>query len=135
MAKWLVAQGVDAVIGSHPHVVQDSARIDGKPVFYSIGNAVSNMSAANTQLELAVKLRFVRTESGDTGLLDPEVTYLWCSLPGRFRENYATIAVEDQIGRRSEWKSPYDHDKMMETYRRVREVTGVRDNIENKIAR
>ena len=135
MAKWLVAQGVDAVIGSHPHVVQDSARIDGKPVFYSIGNAVSNMSAANTQLELAVKLRFVRTENGDTGLLDPEVTYLWCSLPGRFRENYATIAVEDQIGRRAEWKSPYDHDKMMETYRRVREVTGVRDNIENKIAR
>lgn len=35
--EWIRA-GADAVVGHHPHVVQDIARIDGAPVFYSLGN-------------------------------------------------------------------------------------------------
>lgn len=128
LARWLVGQGVDAVIGGHPHVVQDSSWIEGRPVFYSVGNAVSNMSAANTQLELAVKLVFIRDEKGDTHMEQPDVTYLWCSLPGRLRENYTTVAVKDYIGKRSIWKNGHDYDKMINTYTHVRSVTGVLDN-------
>jgi len=36
---WFVA-GADLVIGSHPHVIQDAQIIDGKLVFYSLGNFV-----------------------------------------------------------------------------------------------
>lgn len=134
LAKWLIDEGVDAVIGSHPHVVQDSCIIDGSPVFYSIGNAVSNMSASNTQLELAVTLRFVRDSNGDCKMLDSEVTYLWCSLPGMFKENYATIAVSDYVGKRDVWANPADYDKMMSTYRRVSTTTGVTDkSVANKL--
>ncbi len=39
-AKALVALGFDAIIGHHPHVVQDIDVIDGVPVFYSLGNFV-----------------------------------------------------------------------------------------------
>nr|WP_041756182.1 CapA family protein [Bradyrhizobium sp. ORS 278] len=39
-ARWLVAQGADLIIGAHPHVVQPPACVDGKPVFYSLGNHV-----------------------------------------------------------------------------------------------
>jgi hypothetical protein len=39
-AKWLVAHGADIIIGSHPHVVQPPACLDGRPVFYSLGNHV-----------------------------------------------------------------------------------------------
>lgn len=127
LAGWLVSHGADAVVGAHPHVVQDSTVISGVPVFYSLGNAVSNMSAPNTQLELAVELRFVRSENGDRSMLPPVVTYLWCSLPGFFTDSYATIAVQDFIGRRSMWKNPSDYDKMMATYRRVKSATGVQD--------
>lgn len=39
-AQTLIAAGADAIIGHHPHVVQPFRLIDGKPVFYSLGNFV-----------------------------------------------------------------------------------------------
>lgn len=127
-AEWLAGQGVDAIVGSHPHVVQDTAHINGTAVIYSMGNAVSNMSAENTRLELAVVLRFVRDGwSGRKTMLEPELRFMWCTLPGKLTDSYATIFVKDWTGRRSEWKSPSDYDNMMETYKRVKVSTGVED--------
>jgi hypothetical protein len=40
LATWFAAEGVDAIIGHHPHVVQDIALIGNMPVFYSLGNLV-----------------------------------------------------------------------------------------------
>jgi Bacterial capsule synthesis protein PGA_cap len=39
-ARWLVAHGADVVIGAHPHVIQPPECVDGRPVFYSVGNHV-----------------------------------------------------------------------------------------------
>lgn len=39
-ARWLIQQGADLVIGHHPHVVQGSECVDGRPVLYSLGNHV-----------------------------------------------------------------------------------------------
>ena len=62
----MIGHGADAIIGAHPHVIQDIQEIEGVPVFYSIGNAVSNMSATNTQMELMVTLKIVRYHNGKT---------------------------------------------------------------------
>jgi poly-gamma-glutamate capsule biosynthesis protein CapA/YwtB (metallophosphatase superfamily) len=40
MARKLIDAGADAVIGGHPHVVQDVEVYRGKPVVYSLGNFV-----------------------------------------------------------------------------------------------
>lgn len=40
LAHWLIDQGVDAVIGTHPHWVQSVEIYNGKPIAYSLGNAV-----------------------------------------------------------------------------------------------
>jgi len=37
-ARQLVAAGADLILGHHPHVLQPLERIDGVPVFYSLGN-------------------------------------------------------------------------------------------------
>ena len=52
-AQFLVDQGADLIIGSHPHVVQDADTLyqpNGKPVvtYYSLGNFVSNQRRHNT---------------------------------------------------------------------------------------
>lgn len=39
-AHSLIDNGVDAIIGSHPHVVQGVELYDGKPIFYSLGNFI-----------------------------------------------------------------------------------------------
>ncbi len=126
-ASWLVAQGVDAVVGAHPHVVQDSTHIGGVPVIYSMGNAVSNMSKENTRLELMVTLRFTHDDwSGRKRMLEPELRFMWCCLPGRLIPGYATLFVDEWTGRREAWRDPSDYDEMLRTLSRVRAGTGIR---------
>lgn len=40
LARRLIDAGADAVVGTHPHVVQDSEVYRGKPIVYSLGNFV-----------------------------------------------------------------------------------------------
>jgi poly-gamma-glutamate synthesis protein (capsule biosynthesis protein) len=40
LARVMIRAGADAVVGTHPHVRQDTEIIDGKPVIYSLGNFV-----------------------------------------------------------------------------------------------
>ena len=130
-ARFLARSGADIIIGAHPHVVQDMEvfEVDGRsvPCYYSLGNAVSNMSATNTRIELMLHLKLVRSIDGSVRMLPPEAEYLWCTLPGRLTDSYATIAVRDWLGRRSEWLEPADYDNMVATYERVRAATGVPD--------
>lgn len=131
-ADWLVRKGVDAIIGGHPHVVQDTTHTRGTPVIFSVGNAVSNMSAENTRLELAVKLIFTRDRAtGSSEMLEPELRFMWCTLPGTLTDSYCTIFVDEWKGRRDRWKNPYDYDNMMTTYRRVLSETGIKDEKDN----
>lgn len=123
-AGWLVGKGVDAIIGSHPHVVQDTTHIEGVPVIYSMGNAISNMSAVNTRLELGVTLQFVY-DGIRKKMLEPELTLLWCTLPGTLTDSYATIEIKNRANRRNDWLDKSDYDNMMSTARRVLDATGI----------
>lgn len=139
VAQWLADEGADIIIGAHPHVVQDTSSLQrnigkaakaekGKavPVAYSLGNAVSNMSARNTQLELMATVRIIRDAKGQTRMLPMELTFLWCSRPGGFDGRYTVVPVEEYIGKRNVWMNGQDYDNMMETYRRVKQTTGIR---------
>lgn len=156
-ARELAEAGADIIVGAHPHVVQDTATLFVRdkakadrfaadslssekddqpsllrkvPVIYSLGNALSNMSAANTQLELMARLTIVRDPWG-TRLVGTELVWLWCSRPGGFDSHYTVIPVEEYMDRREEWKNPYDYEKMVSTYRRVRSVVSPELKIEH----
>lgn len=121
-AKWFVSHGADAIIGAHPHVIQDMQTIDGVPVFYSLGNAVSNMSATNTQMGMMVILRIVRYHNGRAKLLEPEYELLWCSRPGGYCSDYTVLPVEEFIGTRAQWLGAWEYDKMIETRKRIKKI-------------
>jgi poly-gamma-glutamate capsule biosynthesis protein CapA/YwtB (metallophosphatase superfamily) len=40
LARIMIDAGADAVVGAHPHVVQDTETYKGKPIVYSLGNFV-----------------------------------------------------------------------------------------------
>ena len=73
-ARWLLTHGCDAVIGGHPHVVQNFT-LDAIPnndrypeiVVYSMGNLVSNQRDVNCDGGIMVELSLVKTP-GDTEL-------------------------------------------------------------------
>lgn len=125
-AHWLASQGADAIVGAHPHVVQDTCNIDGVPVIYSMGNAVSNMSAPNTQLELAVELRLIFNRlTGEGRVAEPVLHFLWCSRPGGKGLNYNTILINDNLQNQQAWLNPSDWRNMFSTLERVRKTTGI----------
>ncbi len=69
LADFLVAEGVDMVIGSHPHVIQPVEMrkgADGRNqlVVYSLGNFISNMKTADTRGGMMVKAFISRDSLG-----------------------------------------------------------------------
>jgi poly-gamma-glutamate synthesis protein (capsule biosynthesis protein) len=48
-ARWLVEHGADLIVGHHPHVVQAPACVEGKPVFFSLGNHLFDQKYAKTK--------------------------------------------------------------------------------------
>ena len=85
-ADWLIAQGVDHVIGSHPHVVQpmevkeDLHHPSQHLVVYSLGNFISNMSKENTDGGAMVKLVLKKT-AGITRMDSCGYSFVWTSRP------------------------------------------------------
>lgn len=125
LAEWLISKGVDAIVGTHPHTPQELEYIDGKPVFYSLGNYISNMSLHHTQVGLAAMIRIVK-RNGSAKIDNAYAEYLWCSRAGHKEKGYTTIIIDDYIGRREEWILKYDYDKML------RSVDEIEDTIKIK---
>lgn len=40
LARLMIDAGADAVVGTHPHIVQDTETYRGKPIIYSLGNFI-----------------------------------------------------------------------------------------------
>lgn len=86
MADWLIANGVDHVIGGHPHVLQpmevrpDAHTAARHLVAYSLGNYISNMSAPNTDGGAMVRLELKRI-GHITALADCSYSLVWTSRP------------------------------------------------------
>ncbi len=136
-AEWLAENGADLIVGTHPHVVQDfgyiertgkDGRTESVPVIYSLGNAVSNMSAPDTQIGLLLTVRIVRDGCGEAKCLAPEFTFLWSSLPGRLKGSHTVVKVKENLGNRERWRQKYEFDKMVSTYFRIKRLTGIDDH-------
>lgn len=86
LADWLIGQGVDHVIGSHPHVLQpievkkDARTPEKHLVVYSLGNFISNMSKKKTDGGAMVKLE-LKKMVGITRLEHYEYSFVWTSRP------------------------------------------------------
>ena len=48
-ARWLVEHGADVIVGHHPHVIQSPQCVEGKPVFFSLGNHLFDQKYAETK--------------------------------------------------------------------------------------
>ncbi|MGN1248818.1 MAG: CapA family protein, partial [Candidatus Spyradocola sp.] len=100
-AEMLAEAGVDAVFGSHPHVVQTAEmlsveREDGSavvPVAYSMGNFISNQQDRPRDIGVIFEIKLRKSgETGETSLeragYVPTVVYRWHE---DHRDNYAVL--------------------------------------------
>jgi poly-gamma-glutamate synthesis protein (capsule biosynthesis protein) len=63
LAHEIVALGADVIVGHHPHWVQNVEKINGVPVYYSLGNLVfDQMWSEKTKEGMLIELTFDGTE-------------------------------------------------------------------------
>lgn len=98
MADWLIDNGVDHVIGGHPHVAQPMELLNNGKNFvaYSLGNVISNQSKPNTYGGYMVRLDFVKNDSL-TMLSDCAYIPYWVSRPhdNGFKHNYRMLPLDE----------------------------------------
>lgn len=96
IADSLFNMGVDAVIGSHPHVVQPMymrEREEGRKTFvaYSLGNFISDMKINNTRGGALVKLVLERNENGKVTIRNAAYDLFVTEKPSDRGTNYRVI--------------------------------------------
>ena len=96
LADWLVTQGVDLIIGGHPHVVEPmevrySKEYDKNVLLvYSMGNFISNQSDIDTRGGAMVKVS-LRMENGRAIVVEPRYKLFFVQKPASRGENYVLI--------------------------------------------
>lgn len=65
-AKFLSEQGVDIIIGTHPHVIEPVEYVGNTLVIYSLGNFVSAQEDEDTRVGMMVSLDINKHVEGDT---------------------------------------------------------------------
>ncbi len=105
LANWLVSKDVDAVIGSHPHVIQpiETTKLKGTKsnnalITYSLGNFISNQRKTDTEGGLLVEVEFKKNKSEQKITLeDASYSLLWRYIhqteASIAKKNYYTIPI------------------------------------------
>ncbi len=76
IADFLIKEGVDLIIGGHPHVIQPMKIIRNKQenkdvlIVYSLGNFISNMKTNDTRGGAFIKCRISRDSNGKARLIN-----------------------------------------------------------------
>lgn len=93
-ADFLIEQGADMIIGSHPHVIQPMKLVrnetEGKDVLvvYSLGNFISNMKTSDTRGGALVKVRVERDAEGKPRLKKAVYDTLFSAKPTGTGSNF-----------------------------------------------
>lgn len=100
LAAFLVDEGVDMVIGSHPHVIQPlemRRRADGRNalVCYSLGNLISNMKTRDTRGGALLHVTLRRDSAGRALVSDAAYTLVF-TLPAGGGKNFR-LAHPDSV--------------------------------------
>ncbi len=99
LARKLIDFGADAILGHHPHVVQDIDMYKNKPIFYSLGNFIFDQYfSVDVKQGLLLKLSFINKMVHFE--LVPVSSESQNSQPARMRED-ANILFLTNLARRS----------------------------------
>lgn len=97
LAQFLVDQGVDMVIGGHPHVIQPMEVVRNEAenkdvlVVYSLGNLISNMKTADTRGGALVKARIERGADGKARFVRAAYDTFFSQKPHGVRGNFKVV--------------------------------------------
>lgn len=113
IAQFLIDQGVDMIIGGHPHVIQPMQVVHNKKedkdvlLVYSLGNFISNMKTADTRGGAMVYARVERGKDGKARFIKADYDTFLSAKPAGKGTNFKVIPswMPEKIpaGQREHW--------------------------------
>lgn len=113
LARFLADQGVDLIIGGHPHVIQPMQVIHNDKenkdvlVVYSLGNFISNMKTGDTRGGALVRVRVERDTDGVARFKNADYDTFFSAKPSAPGTNFMVIPswMPEKIpsGQRDHW--------------------------------
>lgn len=97
LADFLVGQGVDLIIGGHPHVIQPMKVVRNETenkdvlVVYSLGNLISNMKTADTRGGALVRAYLTRDANGKARFSHADYDTFFSAKPAGGNTNFQVI--------------------------------------------
>ncbi len=119
LVSYLFNEGVDIVIGSHPHVIQKMMYLAGNDsinenfVAYSLGNFVSNQRKTRTDGGVMARI-VLKKENGKTFIDTSNYILTWVYKKFRTSElsDFYILPAADFEGNKSFFRNPGDYEKM-----------------------
>lgn len=109
LADFLISQGVELIIGGHPHVIQPmemrSDSVSGRSalVVYSLGNFISNMKTRDTRGGALIQTTLRRDSTGHAYVADASYRLVFTQ-PGQPRKNNFTLHPAERYDN-PQWKA------------------------------
>ena len=97
LADFLVEQGVDMIIGGHPHVIQPMKVVHNEKenkdvlIVYSLGNFISNMKTADTRGGALVRATIVRDSDGKARFSHADYDTFFSAKPEGEKSNFMVV--------------------------------------------
>ncbi len=97
LAKFLVDQGVDMIIGGHPHVIQPMEIVRNEKeqkdvlLVYSLGNFISNMKTGDTRGGALVRATIERGSDGKARFKEADYDTFFSAKPAGGNTNFTVI--------------------------------------------
>lgn len=126
LSEFMIKEGVDHIIGAHPHVIQpievQNQKEKSNLIAFSLGNFISNQKKPNTDIGLMLKVSLIHQKSNTT-LHRWEPIHVWRHKyvqSGKLR--YEIIPVPQFKTDTSYFDSSQSHLQMMKSYRVAEKV-------------
>ncbi|MGN0214494.1 MAG: CapA family protein [Muribaculaceae bacterium] len=114
LADFIIDQGADLIIGSHPHVVEPMEIRHSEKwnkdvlLVYSLGNFISNQNGTDSRGGALVKVNLSRDMFGKMQLNNACYRLFFCQKPKTRKENYQLIPYGSENLLRADSKTAYD---------------------------
>ncbi len=128
LARYMIAAGVDVVLGSHPHMVQpvryetvetNDGRVRTGLVAYSLGNFISNMLVQYTDSGIILQFTIQETQEGGFAITCPAVVPVYC---WKTDDSIRAVCSGRCIDDPPEGMSSARYARMKESYRELRRL-------------
>lgn len=127
LANLLFENGVNIILGSHPHVLQKMENTKQGFVIYSLGNFVSGQVKENTRDSIILNLTITKKGTGEVVVDSAKYTPIYTYKSGAASKKYKVLDIKkalDSYDQGAGYISAGDYDLLTKDYNKITSIVG-----------